>query len=55
LVGPATNLVVTSGAVVVSGLLELGLSVFIAFSFFMAGKWRLTFVGSVKGSPELGQ
>ena len=38
LIGPATDLAVASGAVLGGGLLELGLSVFISFFFYLHGR-----------------
>jgi predicted PurR-regulated permease PerM len=47
LIGPATNLAVASGAVLGAGLLELGLSVFIAFFFFLHGRRMAAYVRAV--------
>ncbi|UVC12248.1 AI-2E family transporter (plasmid) [Rhizobium sp. TH2] len=47
LIGPATNLAVASGAVLGVGLLELALSVFIAFFFFLHGRRMATYVRAV--------
>ncbi|ASY63558.1 putative membrane protein [Sinorhizobium sojae CCBAU 05684] len=47
LIGPATNLAVASGAVLGAGLLELGLSVFIAFFFFLHGRQMAAYVRAV--------
>lgn len=47
LIGPATNLAVASGAVLGAGLLELGLSVFIAFFFFLHGRRMAAHVRAV--------
>ncbi|AFL51770.1 putative PurR-regulated permease PerM [Sinorhizobium fredii] len=47
LIGPATNLAVASGAVLGAGLLELGMSVFIAFFFFLHGRRIAAYVREV--------
>jgi predicted PurR-regulated permease PerM len=47
LIGPATNLAVASGAVLGVGFLELGLSVFIAFFFFLHGRRMAAHVRAV--------
>lgn len=47
LIGPATNLAVASGAVLGAGLLELGLSVFISFFFFLHGRRMAAHVRAV--------
>ncbi|MGK6317406.1 AI-2E family transporter [Neorhizobium sp. DT-125] len=47
LIGPATNLAVASGAVLGAGLLELGLSVFIAFFLFLHGRQMAAYVRAV--------
>ncbi|WP_042778789.1 AI-2E family transporter [Sinorhizobium fredii] len=47
LIGPATNLAVASGAVLGAGLLELGMSVFIAFFFFLHGRRMAAYVREV--------
>ncbi|MBB4279502.1 putative PurR-regulated permease PerM [Rhizobium mongolense] len=47
LIGPATNLAIASGAVLGVGLLELGLSVFIAFFFFLHGRRMAAYVRAV--------
>ncbi|RLP23512.1 AI-2E family transporter [Mesorhizobium sp. YM1C-6-2] len=49
LIGPATDIAVASGAVLGVGLLELALSVFIAFFFYRYGRQM---AASVRGSSE---
>lgn len=44
LIGPATDIAVASGAVLGVGLLELGLSVFIAFFFYRHGRQMAAYV-----------
>ncbi|WP_117196177.1 AI-2E family transporter [Rhizobium terrae] len=47
LIGPATNLAVASGAILGAGLLELGLSVFIAFFLFLHGRQMAAYVRAI--------
>lgn len=47
LVGPATKLAVASGEILGVGILELGLSVFISFFFFLHGRRMATYIRAV--------
>lgn len=47
LIGPAADLAVASGAVLGGGLLELGLSVFICFFFYLHGRQMAAYVREV--------
>jgi predicted PurR-regulated permease PerM len=47
LIGPATDLAVASGAMLGGGLLELGLSVFISFFFYLHGRRMAAYVREI--------
>ena len=51
LIGPATDVAVTSGTVLGIGLLELGLSVSIAFFSTVTGRWHRTCVRAPNDLP----